>query len=87
MDLTFIAIFGVIALISGWFTKARNWLILLASLLAVYAVQPATPIRGLDYWLPTLTLALTVLVWAITRQSGQPFQRVYRIGGWELDQV
>jgi len=82
MDLTFIAIFGVIALISGWFTKTRNWLVLLASLLAVYAVQPATPIRGLDYWLPTLTLALTILVWAATRQTGQPFQRTdfYSLG-------
>ncbi len=35
-----------------------------ASVLVVYWLQPSLPIRGLDYWLPTLTLALTVICWA-----------------------
>jgi len=35
-----------------------------ASVLAVYWLQPSLPIRGLDFWLPTLTLVLTVLCWA-----------------------
>lgn len=35
-----------------------------ASVLVVYWLQPSLPIRGLDYWLPTLTLALTVFCWA-----------------------
>ncbi|NMB55102.1 MAG: MBOAT family protein [Leptolinea sp.] len=35
-----------------------------ASVLVVYGLQPSLPIRGLDYWLPTLTLALTVICWA-----------------------
>ncbi len=75
MDLTFIAIFSLAALLIRQFSKGRNWLLLLASLLAVYAVQPATPIRSLDYWLPTLTLGLTILVWVVNRQPGESFQK------------
>jgi D-alanyl-lipoteichoic acid acyltransferase DltB (MBOAT superfamily) len=36
------------------------------SLLALYWLQPATPIRNLDFWLPTASLALTAIVWAAT---------------------
>jgi len=75
MDLTFIAIFSLTALVVGQFSKGRNWLLLMSSILAVYAVQPATPIRGLDYWLPTLTLGLTILVWAVNRQVGEDYQK------------
>lgn len=35
-----------------------------ASVLVVYWLQPSLPVRGLDYWLPTLTLTITVLCWA-----------------------
>jgi D-alanyl-lipoteichoic acid acyltransferase DltB (MBOAT superfamily) len=35
-----------------------------ASVLAVYWLQPSLPIRGLDFWLPTLTLVLTAQCWA-----------------------
>lgn len=45
---------------------ARRWLVFFASGLIVYAFQPALPVRGLDYWLPTLTLALTALGWLLT---------------------
>jgi alginate O-acetyltransferase complex protein AlgI len=44
----------------------RGPLLLASSVLAVYALQSSLPIRGLDYWLPTLTLALAVLCWALT---------------------
>ena len=36
------------------------------SVLAIFALQPALPVRGLDFWLPTLTLSLTVLAWILT---------------------
>ncbi len=49
---------------------ARNrWripLILGSSTIAVFAFQPALPIRGLDFWLPTATLAITILMWILT---------------------
>jgi alginate O-acetyltransferase complex protein AlgI len=38
----------------------------LGSLLALYWLQPSTPIRNLDFWLPTASIALTLLAWAVT---------------------
>ncbi len=52
--------------------KSRPWrtaLILGSSLLAVYWLQPATPIRNLDFWLPSLAIWLTVMVWVITHKD------------------
>ncbi len=40
---------------------------MVASILAIYWLQPASPIRHLDFWLPTACLALTVLTWLFTR--------------------
>lgn len=42
----------------------RGWLLLAASAVAVYWLQPAMPIRYLDFWLPTATLGLVVISWA-----------------------
>lgn len=41
------------------------------SVLAVFAFQPALPIRGLDFWLPSLTLGLTTLCWVLTTPAPQ----------------
>jgi len=38
--------------------------ILLVSVTAAYVLQPATPLRHASFWLPTIALGLTVLVWA-----------------------
>ncbi len=54
----------------SWFVKFRAPLLLAASVLAVYWLQPALPIRGLDFWLPTLTLAIAVWGWMLT--AGRP---------------
>ncbi|HEX7556658.1 MAG TPA: MBOAT family O-acyltransferase [Leptolinea sp.] len=42
----------------------RNAFLFAASILVVYWLQPSLPVRGLDYWLPTLTLVIMVLCWA-----------------------
>ena len=57
------------ALIIGVCSRAqwRNWSLLVASILAVYWLQPSSPIRHLDFWLPTACLGLAILVWALTR--------------------
>src|ERR1051325_8376295 len=47
----------------------RRWLILIGSVLALYWLQPPTPVRHLDFWLPTASLALTLMVWAVTRHA------------------
>jgi alginate O-acetyltransferase complex protein AlgI len=45
----------------------REWLMLAASVAAIYWLQPLTPIRYFDFWFPTAALALTVWTWAATR--------------------
>jgi alginate O-acetyltransferase complex protein AlgI len=68
MTLTTLLISVVIAAILGMLRRNR-WrlpMLLITSALAVYALQPALPVRGLDFWLPTATLALTVLAWTLT---------------------
>jgi D-alanyl-lipoteichoic acid acyltransferase DltB (MBOAT superfamily) len=44
--------------------------------LAVYAFQPVLPVRGLDFWLPTLTLAITTLTWILTTPREQRSWRI-----------
>lgn len=48
-------------------TRLGPWWLFGVSLTAVYALQPATPLDHFDFWLPTASLGLTVLVWAATR--------------------
>ena len=45
--------------------ELRSWLILAASVLAVFLLQPVSAIRHLDFWLPTATLAVTALCWIV----------------------
>lgn len=40
---------------------------MLASVLAIYWLQPSTPVRNLDFWLPTASIVLTVFVWCTIR--------------------
>lgn len=77
MTLTFVFIFILIAAILGLVTRNRWRLpfLLAISALAVYALQPALPLRGLDFWLPTATLVLTIFSWVLTTPIEQ---RVWR---------
>ena len=79
-------LFGLLTrlLLRGRLEPARPWVLFLASALAVYALQPATPIRYLDYWLPTLTLALAALGWALTakREAGASALALWR-ANWQ----
>ena len=50
--------------------NARTYLLLAASILAVYWFQTLVPLRSFDFWFPSLTLALVVLTWFIISQSG-----------------
>jgi alginate O-acetyltransferase complex protein AlgI len=68
MTLTYILISIGTALLMGIVTRNR-WriqLLLVISNLAIFAFQPVLPIRGLDFWVPTATLALASLTWIIT---------------------
>ncbi len=77
MTLTSILILAGLAAGLGILARGR-WrlpLLLSVSALTVYALQPALPIRFLDFWLPTVTLGLVVLGWALT---APPEQRAWR---------
>ena len=69
MTITNILALSAIALAIGLLRNKswQGWLLFLTSILAVYWLQPASPIRHLDFWLPTATLGLVLLSWAITR--------------------
>lgn len=55
----------LIALLIGALTRGalRTYLLLGSSVLAVYWFQPVIPLRSFDFWLPSLSLALTILTW------------------------
>lgn len=77
MSFTDILIFTAAALLfrlasGGW---GRRWLIFAASLLAVFWLQPSTPIRYLDFWLPLISCLLAVFVWWIVTPAGQRANR------------
>jgi len=71
VTLTQTLLFALIATLIGLLTRIRfrPGLLLLLSALAVYWLAPSLPIRYLDFWLPTATLALTALCWLLTAPS------------------
>jgi D-alanyl-lipoteichoic acid acyltransferase DltB (MBOAT superfamily) len=79
MTLTHILSFVLAALAYHLLIPAswRGWVLVIGSVIVVYWLQPALPIRRLDFILPTLTLSLTILIWVITAQT--PIQREDRL--------
>jgi alginate O-acetyltransferase complex protein AlgI len=68
MGLVQLLVFVVIALGTALLPRGRGWCMLIASILAIYWLQPPMPIRNLDFWLPTISLGLISLTWVVTRQ-------------------
>ena len=83
MTISQILIFLAFALLLGGLTRKfqRVNLLLAASVLAVYWLQPALPLRYLDFYLPTLSVGITVLAWTLTASSGMRRQRESLISG------
>jgi D-alanyl-lipoteichoic acid acyltransferase DltB (MBOAT superfamily) len=77
MTLSLLAIGVVVTLLATFFFhgKKRGFFLFTFSVLAVYALQPALPIRFLDFALPTAALGLALLVWIIVSQSETRFSR------------
>jgi alginate O-acetyltransferase complex protein AlgI len=73
MSLAQILMFCGVALLAGSVHRPgwRGWILYVTSLLAIFWMQPSTPIRNLDFWLPTLTTLLTIFVWAGTQPLSQ----------------
>lgn len=55
--------------------RGRSWMLFAASIVAVFWLQPATPIRNLDFWLPLATLLISAAGWALTQPVDQRFTR------------
>jgi len=83
MTLLQILIFLLLAFIIGITPKTalRRWCMFFLSLLAVYVLQPSTPIRYLNFWLPTASVCLAVWGWAVTLPSDKPLRQVNRKDG------
>ncbi|MHB8087909.1 MAG: MBOAT family O-acyltransferase [Anaerolineaceae bacterium] len=61
--------------------KFRNPLLLVFSTGVIFWLQPALPIRGLDFWLPVATLALVALGWVLTSKPEERNRRLTLITG------
>jgi D-alanyl-lipoteichoic acid acyltransferase DltB (MBOAT superfamily) len=68
MTLVSIVVFGIGAALYGLIVPARwrGWVLLAASVAAIYWLQPASPVRPVDFVLPTATLVLGVIGWWLT---------------------
>ena len=73
MDLMQIAVFCFGALVYNFVLPARfrQWGLMIASILAIYWLQPNLAIPFLDYALPTITIIVTVIGWYLTRQPAE----------------
>lgn len=73
MDIQQILVFVAFAGIYLLFLPAqwRGWALLIASVLAMYWLQPTLNIRWLDYSLPTATLLISVVGWYWTQPHGE----------------
>ncbi|MCC6568917.1 MAG: hypothetical protein IT315_06735, partial [Anaerolineales bacterium] len=60
------------ALLVGLWTRgaARGVFLLALSALALFWFQPAIPLRSFDFWIPSLSIFLVVIVWFITSTAG-----------------
>lgn len=45
--------------------QARKWLLLVASVILIYWLQPELPVRYLDFYLPTLLLGIILISWRL----------------------
>ena len=68
MTLIHIAVFVGFALIIRLLRNqnAAAWLMFLSSLIFIYWLQPVSSIRSLEFWLPSILVVLTMIVWVVT---------------------
>jgi D-alanyl-lipoteichoic acid acyltransferase DltB (MBOAT superfamily) len=72
MGLPHIAASILTSILAGALTPStrRTFFLLALSVLAIYWFQPAVPIRAFDFWFPSLSLALALLVWLVIAPPG-----------------
>jgi alginate O-acetyltransferase complex protein AlgI len=67
-----ILVFAAVCLAAGGIPRVRTWLLFLASVLAVFWLQPALPVRNLDFWLPMASIGLATAIWIVTARKRAP---------------
>ncbi len=55
--------------------KLRKWALQIASVVAIYWLQPVLPIRNMDFWFPTATIGLVFVIWGLTAEKTQLTER------------
>jgi alginate O-acetyltransferase complex protein AlgI len=61
-----LGIFALVAVVIGQLKKGRGLAMLAVSVFILYWLQPSQQFVSLMFWIPTATLALTVLIWYLT---------------------
>jgi alginate O-acetyltransferase complex protein AlgI len=86
VTLTQILVFAALGLVAGrvYGRVSRGWLLFVASVLAVFWLQPALLVRNLPFVLPVLTLGLAVAVWTLTRERGEKLSREDKLAAGAL---
>ena len=69
--LTLVAILTRLVISTRRGAQVRGWIFLVLSVLAIFWMQPAMPIRYLDFWLPVFTLAIAIVSWLLTAEAAQ----------------
>ncbi|MFN3492583.1 MAG: MBOAT family O-acyltransferase, partial [Anaerolineales bacterium] len=49
--------------------RGRDLFLLMTSVLVMFWLQPALPIRGFDFWIPIATLLIAIFTWLITTDN------------------
>ena len=52
-----------------------RWFLFGFSLLAIYWFQPLSPIRTLEFWMPTIVLVITILAWSFINHANDITQK------------
>jgi len=87
MTLSYLGIGLLLTLFAALFldVRRRGFFLFIFSVLAVYALQPALPIRFLDFWLPTAALLLVLALWlAYTPRETVKTRENLLAAGWLL---
>jgi D-alanyl-lipoteichoic acid acyltransferase DltB (MBOAT superfamily) len=58
----------------------REWFLLIASILTIFWLQPALPIRAFDFWIPIATLIITIFTWLITTDNKLNRKNIFTLG-------
>src|SRR3989304_9674481 len=61
-----LGIFALAAVVMGRLKQGRNLAVLGMSVFVIYWLQPPQQFVGMVFWLPTLTIGLTVFIWLLT---------------------